>query len=92
MDEGSRLSLIIVIVLLFCAAYFAIAEITFASVSRVKIKTAADRGEEKAKKALFVLDNFDRAITTLLIDGYAQHITFLSLTVKDDKVSITTFQ
>ena len=32
------------------------------------------------------------AITSLLIDGYAQHITFLSLTVKDEKVSITTFQ
>ena len=32
------------------------------------------------------------AITALLIDGYAQHITFLSVTVKDDKVSIATFQ
>ena len=32
------------------------------------------------------------AITNILIEGYAQHISFLSLTEKDDKVSITTFQ
>ena len=79
MDEGSRLSLIIVIVLLFCAAYFAMVEIAFASVSRVRIKSAADRGEEKAKKALFVLDNFDRAITTILICTNIIHITAASI-------------
>lgn len=79
MDEGSRLSLIIVIVLLFCAAYFAMVEIAFASVSRVKIKTAADRGEPKAKKALFVLDNFDRAITTILICTNIIHISAASI-------------
>ncbi len=79
MDEGSRLSLIVVIVLLFCAAYFAMAEIAFASVSRVKLKTAADRGEEKAKKALFVLDNFDRAITTILICTNIIHISAASI-------------
>lgn len=79
MDEGSRLSLIIVIVLLLCAAYFAMVEIAFASVSRVKIKTAADRGEPKAKKALFVLDNFDRAITTILICTNIIHISAASI-------------
>ena len=79
MDEGSRLSLIIVIVLLFCAAYFAVVETAFSSVSRVKIKTAADKGEEKAKKALFVLDNFDRAITTILICTNIIHISAASI-------------
>lgn len=84
MDEGSRLSLIIVIVLLFCAAFFAVAETAFASVSRIKIKTAADRGDTRAKKALFVLDNFDRAITTILICTNIIHIaaaTIVTVTV-----------
>lgn len=75
MDDGSRLSLIIVVILLFCAAYFAMAEMTFSSVQRVKIKTRADRGDTRAKKALFVLDNFDRAITTILICTNIIHIT-----------------
>ena len=79
MDEGSRLSLIIVIILLFCAAYFAVAEIAFASVSRVKIKTAAERGDSRAKKAQFVVDNFDRAITTILICVNIIHISAASI-------------
>ena len=79
MDEGSRLSLIIVIVLLFCAAFFAVTETAFAAVSRIKIKTAADRGDPRAKKALFVLDNFDRAITSILICTNIVHIAAASI-------------
>ncbi|MCF0137617.1 MAG: HlyC/CorC family transporter [Oscillospiraceae bacterium] len=79
MDEGSRLSLIIVIVLLFCAAFFAVTETAFASVSRIRIRTSADRGDARAKKALFVLDNFDRAITTILICTNIIHIAAATL-------------
>lgn len=79
MDDGSRLSLIIVIVLLFCAAYFAVVETSFSSVSRIKIKTGADRGDPRAKKALFVLDNFDRAITSILICTNIIHIAAASV-------------
>lgn len=67
MDAGSRLLLAIIALLLYFAAYFATAETSFASVSRVRLKTRLDRGDERAKKALFVLDHFDRAITTILI-------------------------
>ncbi|HBD87022.1 MAG TPA: HlyC/CorC family transporter, partial [Clostridiales bacterium] len=67
MDDGSRSFLAIIIILMFLAAYFALAEGAFASVSRVKLKSRLDRGDGRAKKALRVLDNFDRAITTILI-------------------------
>ena len=75
MDDGSRLPWLIAIVLLFCAAFFAVTETAFASASRVKIKTAADRGDSRAQNALFILDNFDRAISTLLICTNIVHIT-----------------
>lgn len=52
MDDASRLSLTIVVLLLLCAAYFAVAETAFASVSRVKIRIRAERGEPKAVKAM----------------------------------------
>ena len=74
MDDGSRLPWIIAIVLLFCAAWLAAAETAFASVSRSRIRLRADRGEERAEKAQQVLDEFDRAITTLLICTNAVHI------------------
>lgn len=79
MDDGSRLPWIIAIIMLFCAAFFAVTETAFASCSRTKIKTAADRGEMGAKRALYVLDNFDRAISTLLICTNIVHIAAASI-------------
>ena len=79
MDDGSRLPWIIAIVLLFCAAYFAVAETAFAAASRNKLKTAADRGDARAEKALYVLDHFDRAITTILIGTNIVHIAAASI-------------
>ena len=79
MDDGSRLPWIIAIALLFFAAYFAVAETAFASVSRNKIKTAADHGDPRGKSALWVLERFDRAISTLLIGTNIVHIAAASL-------------
>ena len=42
------------ILLLFAAAYFAVAETAFASVSRIKLKTLTDKGDERAKRAMAV--------------------------------------
>jgi len=67
MDEGSWLSWFIILLLVAGATYFATAETAFASVSRIKLKSELDRGDRRAKKALYVLDNFDKAITTILI-------------------------
>lgn len=79
MDEGSRLSLMIVILLLFCAAYFAVAETAFSAVSRVKIKVRADNGEARALRAMSILDNFDNAISTILICTNIVHISAASI-------------
>ena len=74
MDDGSRLPWICAIAFLLCAAYFAVAETAFASASRAKIRAAADRGDARAEKALYVLDHFDRAISTILIGTNIAHI------------------
>ena len=79
MDDASRLSLTIVVLLLLCAAYFAVAETAFASVSKVKIRVRAERGEPKAVKAMQVLDNFDRSITSILICTNIVHISAASI-------------
>ena len=67
MDDGSRLPWIIAALLLVCAAFFAVTETSMASASRSRIKASAERGDFRAKKTLYVLDNFDLAISTLLI-------------------------
>ncbi len=79
MDDSVRLPLFIVLVLLFLAAFFAVTETAFASVSRNRIKLSAERGDQRAVKAMYVLDNFDRAITTLLICTNIVHLAAASI-------------
>ncbi len=75
MDEGSWLSIAALAFLLACAVYFAIAETAFAAASRPRIRARQEKGDIRAKKALWVLDNFDRAITTILIGTNIVHLS-----------------
>lgn len=79
MDDGSRLSGLIIVVLFFFAAYFAVAETAFASVNKIKIKAGVERGDARAEKALHILDNFDKAVTTILIGTNIVHLTIASM-------------
>ena len=80
MDGDSWLSWIPIVFLLCMAAYFAIAETAATTVSRIRLRTLLDRGEQKAKKALYVQDNFDRAISAILIGTNIVHISTATLT------------
>ena len=83
-DPDPRISYLAVALLIYLAAWFAVTETALASVSRTKLKTASDRGDYRADDALFALDNFDRAITTILICTNIVHIsaaTIVTVTV-----------
>ena len=48
-------------------AYFAATESSFSAVNKIKIKALADDGNKKAQGVMYVLNKFDRALTTLLL-------------------------
>ena len=79
MDDGSKPPLLWVILLLLGAAYCAITETALSSVSRNKIKAAADHGNARARRVLSILEDFDKAITTLLICTNIFHIATASI-------------
>ena len=79
MDDGTRLPWIIAVLLLFCAAFFAVAETAYASCPKSRVKAAAERGDARAKTALLILDDFDKAISTLLICTNIVHIATASI-------------
>ena len=79
MDDGSRLPWILAVLLLFCAAFFAVAETAYASCPKSRVKAAAERGDARAKTALLILDDFDKAISTLLICTNIVHIATASI-------------
>lgn len=78
MDPDSR-TIIIVCLLFIVSAYCALTETAISSVSKTKIKVRADKGNGSAKKVLYVLDNFEDAITTLLICTNIAHIAAASV-------------
>ncbi len=79
MDDASRLPWISAILFVLLAAFFAIAETAAASASRTRIKIAADRGDARAADAMYALDHFDQAISTLLICTNIAHIATASI-------------
>lgn len=79
MDDGSRLPWFIALLLLFGAFYCAVAETAFSAASRTRLKVLAENGNEKAETALEVLENFEQAITTLLICTNICHIAIASI-------------
>ena len=80
MDDGSRLPILLSVLLLLGAFYFAVAETAFASCSKAKVRAAAERGEAGADNALYILDHFASAISTMLIGTNLCHL-FLSALV-----------
>ena len=79
MDDGSKPPLLWVILLLIGAAYCAITETALSSVSKNKIKVASEHGNPNAKRVLSILDDFDKAITTLLICTNIFHIAIAAI-------------
>ena len=79
MDDGSQTTWLIVLLLLVAAMVFAVAETAFASVSRIRLRTEAEKGDARAKRALYVTEHFNKAITTLLICTNIVHLATASI-------------
>jgi len=72
-------SCILYIFFLLCSAYCASAETAFTAVSKVRLRTMADKGDKRAKKALWVCERFDKTLTTILIGNNVFHAACASL-------------
>ena len=72
-------SCILYLFFLLCSAYFACCETAFTAVSKVRLRTMADKGDKRAKKALWVCDRFDKTLTTILIGNNIFHASCASL-------------
>lgn len=74
MDADSWLLFVLLILLILGGGYFAAAETAFASVNPVHIKQRAENGEKRAQRAQYVLEHFNKALSTLLIGNNIMHI------------------
>ena len=74
MDGDPAGSIILFVLLMFCSGYFAGTEISFASVNRIHMMSKASNGDKSAERVLKILDNFDEALSVLLIGNNVAHI------------------
>ena len=72
-------SCILYVFFLLCSAYFACCETAYTAVSKVRLRTMADKGNKRAKKALWICDRFDKTLTTILIGNNIFHASCASL-------------
>lgn len=66
-------------VLLVLSAFFSSVETAFSSVNKIRLKHMAAEGNKKAKKALSIAENFDKALTTILVGNNIVNIFSASL-------------
>ncbi len=79
MDSSSIGYLIIFLISILLSAYFASSETAYAAVSRVRLRTMMEKGNKKAKTALWICDRFDKTLSTILIGNNVFHAACASV-------------
>lgn len=79
MNSDSWIMFSALILLILLGGYFAASETAFVSSNKIRLKNMADSGSAGAKRALYVCDNADKSLTTLLILNNITHIGSASL-------------
>jgi CBS domain containing-hemolysin-like protein len=79
LDSSSIGYLVIVVISLLLSAYFASSETAFTAVSRVRLRTMMEKGNKRAKTALWICDRFDKTLSTILIGNNVFHAACASV-------------
>ena len=67
------------VIFVIAGGFFGAAESGFSAMNRIRIKAKAEDGNRRAKRALYVDERFEKALTTLLISGNIAHIAAAAL-------------
>ena len=76
MDSSSTPIMTVAIILLVCmSAYFSATETAFSSLNRIRLKSWAEDGNQRAALALQLSEDYDRLLSTILIGNNIVNIT-----------------
>ena len=70
---------IVIGLLILCSSFFSCIETAFSCVSTARLKNEESKCNKKAKNALFITENFDKALTTILIGNNVVNLGCSSL-------------
>ncbi|MFA6791351.1 MAG: hemolysin family protein [Candidatus Izemoplasmatales bacterium] len=69
------------LVCLVCSAFFSMTEMAYSVVGKVRLKTLIDQNIKGAKKAYWIVENFDRTLTTILVGNNLANIALTTVSV-----------
>lgn len=72
-------NIVIIVILILLSAFFSASETAFSSVNRIRLRNYANQGDKRAEKALKIVNNFDKALTAILIGNNIVNIAAASL-------------
>ena len=58
---------VVILLLVLLSGFFSATETAFSFVNKIRVQQSVDAGDKKAKTTLYVIDRFDKALTTILI-------------------------
>lgn len=79
MDESSGVLCILVVILVGMSAFFSGSETAFATINKIRLKNLAAEGNKKAAKVLKVAEDYDRALSAILIGNNIVNIGSASI-------------
>lgn len=77
--EANIGNMVVIIILVSLSAFFSSSETAFASANRIRIKNLANSGDKSAKNALKIINNFDNALSAVLIGNNIVNIAAASI-------------
>ncbi len=73
--------IVLMIGLLLVSAFFSMTETAYSSIGRLRMKTLVELKKPGSKKALWIVDNFDKTLTTLLVGNNLANIALATVSV-----------
>jgi len=73
--------IILIVALLIISAFFSMTEMAYSSVGKLRLKTLVEKDVSGSKKALWIVEYFDRTLTTLLVGNNLANIALATVSV-----------
>ncbi|MEH7385346.1 hemolysin family protein [Bacillus sp. JJ1521] len=82
MDDLPLSTFIVLLVLIMLSAFFSASETAYSSVNRIRLKNYVDEKRRGSKKAFYITEHFDKALSTILVGNNIVNITAASIAAK----------
>ena len=71
--------IVALIILIYCSSFFSASETAFSTANQMRLKTFVEEKKKGAKKALWIAENYDRTLTTILVGNNFVNIAATTL-------------